>query len=147
MAGEVEFHTGLADPIGFACRLLRKALRRNALVLCTAPGSTLAALDLALWVFDERDFVPHLRLPDARADRVARTPLWLAASTDLAPAAGAGRVLVNLGAAVPADPAIYPRLIELVAAQADEATAGRQRWRDYRAAGLEVVHHPATDTA
>jgi DNA polymerase III subunit chi len=147
MAGDIEFHTGLAEPIGFACRLLRKALRRNALVLCTAPEATLAALDRALWVFDERDFVPHLRLPHARADRVARTPLWLALAADAAPEGGAGRVLVNLGAAAPASPALYPRLIELVAAEPDEAAAGRQRWRAYKAAGFDVIHHPAADTA
>ena len=51
---EVEFHTGVADPLGFACRLLRKAYRRGARVLVTAPPERLAQLDRLLWTFDER---------------------------------------------------------------------------------------------
>ena len=64
---EVEFHTGVADPVGFACRLLRKAYRQGARVLVTAPGPRLGELDRALWTFEERDFVPHVRVPGAGA--------------------------------------------------------------------------------
>jgi DNA polymerase III subunit chi len=76
---EVEFHTGVAEPLLFACKLLRKAARQGVRVQVTAPAQQLAALDRALWTFDERDFVPHARVPGASAELLRRTPIWLAA--------------------------------------------------------------------
>jgi DNA polymerase-3 subunit chi len=135
---EVEFHTGVADPVAFACRLLRKACRGGVRVQVTAPPETLTALDRALWTFDERDFVPHVRQPGASAAVAARTPIWLATQAGLP---GAPGVLVNLGADVPQDLGPVARLIEIVSGDADEADRGRGRWRAYKARGLQIVHH------
>jgi len=135
---EVEFHTGVADPVAFACRLLRKASRVGVRVLVTAPPATLAALDRALWTFDERDFVPHVRQPGASAAVAARTPIWLSARAGLP---GAPPVLVNLGADAPPDLGTVERLIEIVSSDAEEADRGRSRWRAYKACGLHIVHH------
>lgn len=137
---EVEFHTGVADPPAFACRLLRKAYRQGVRVLVTAPEPRLALLDRLLWTFDERDFVPHLRVPAADAGLAARTPIWLAVPP--APA-GAPGVVVNLGAPAPAALDGVTRLIEVVGNEPDELRAGRERWRAYKAAGLAIVHHGA----
>ena len=138
---EVEFHTGVADPLGFACRLLRKAYRQGVRVTVTAPEATLAALDRALWTFEERDFVPHLRVAAGRTPAIAaRTPIWL---LDGPPPPGAPGVLVNVGAAAPADLAPFTRIVEIVAADPDETQAGRERWRAYKARGLEIRHHAA----
>jgi DNA polymerase-3 subunit chi len=140
---EVEFHTGVADKLGFACRLLRKAYRRGSRVLVTAPAELLGALDRELWTFEERDFVPHLRAAGApNAALAARTPIWLIEETQALPA-GAPDVLVNLGAQAPADLAPFTRVIEVVSAEPEDEQAGRQRWRDYRARGLHVTHHVA----
>jgi DNA polymerase-3 subunit chi len=135
---EVEFHTGVADPLAYACRLLRKAYRAGVRVLVTAPPATLAALDRALWTFDERDFVPHVRQPGANASVAARTPIWLAPQAGLP---DAPPVLVNLGADGPEDLAGIGRLIEIVSCDADDADRGRGRWRAYKARGLEIAHH------
>jgi len=135
---EVEFHTGVADRIGFACRLLRKACRQGVRVLVTAPAETLAELDRALWVFEAHEFLPHVRLPGAAAAVAARTPVWLAPQ---AGAAGAPRVVLNLGADAPADLAELDRLIEVVSAEPDDAERGRTRWRAYKGAGLAIRHH------
>ena len=140
MATEVEFHTGVADTLVFACRLLRKAYRRGALVLCTTPAHRLAELDRLLWTLEERDFVPHVRMPGAQPALASRTPIWLA---ETALEAARGRVLVNLGAEAPADATAFVRLIEIVPAESDAAAAGRERWRRYKAAGLGIVHHDA----
>lgn len=141
---EVEFHTGLPDGVGFACRLLRKAYRRGARVLVTAPPEVLTQLDRQLWIFEERDFVPHVRVPGGPASVRARTPIWLAASVDAAPADEAPRLVVNVGAAAPADLQSLDRLIEIVSAQADDAAGGRLRWRAYKARGLAIRHHAET---
>ena len=139
---EVEFHTGVADPLGFACRLLRKAVRRGVRVRVIAPNDTLAALDLALWTFDEHDFIPHVRVPGASEATAARTPIWLA-STVQAPAGDAPTpaVLLNLGADAPDELSGLDRLIEIVSADVDEAARGRARWRAYKMRGLGITHH------
>ena len=141
MIAEVEFHTGVADKLGFTCRLLRKAYRKGSRVLVTAPAELLGQLDRELWVFDERDFVPHLRTSGTPAAALAaRTPIWL---TDGRAPAGAPDVLVNLGAEAPDDLAPFTRVIEIVGAEPDDEQAGRQRWRTYKARGLAITHHAA----
>lgn len=138
---EVEFHTGVADRIGFACRLLRKAYRRGVRMRVTAPPEDLAALDRALWVFEEREFLPHVRMPGAPAPVAARTPIWL--SQQVGDEAGAPRVLLNLGAEPPHELGVLERLIEVVGNEPDEVERGRERWRAYKQAGLQIRHHAA----
>lgn len=140
MPAQVEFHTGVADPVGFACRLLRKAWAARARVLVMAPADTLAALDASLWTFEAQAFVPHLRVAGADAASRERTPIWLAESI---PAGEHPRVLVNLGAAPPPGADDFDRVIEIVGA--DEATRadGRARWRHYERWGATPLHHPA----
>ncbi len=142
---EVEFHTGVADSLAFACRLLRKAYRKGARVTVTAPQAVLAVLDRELWTFEERDFVPHVRLgPGTPAALAARTPIWLVEGD---PPEGAPPVLVNLGAEAPAEDAPFERVIEIVSSEPEDEQAGRRRWRTYKARGLEVRHHAATSGA
>ena len=141
---EVEFHTGVADPLGFACRLLRKAVRQGVRVQVTAPADVLAALDRGLWSFDPHDFVPHVRMPGATAAVARRTPVWLVLT---ALQEGAPQVLVNLGADPPAEHAALQRVIEIVANDADEAAQGRQRWREYQARGLLPKHRVVPGSA
>ena len=141
---EVEFHTGVEDPLGFACRLLRKAMRRGVRVRVIAPADTLVALDRALWTFDERDFVPHVRLPGAAVDTAARSPIWLVPNLQVAVGdAPAPAVVLNLGADAPDEMSGLDRLIEIVSAEPDEAARGRSRWRAYKARGLGITHHNA----
>ncbi len=144
----VAFHTGVAEPLPFACRLLRKAWRQGARVIVTAPPATLAALDTALWTFEAQEFLPHLRLPGAVAV-AARSPVWLAEAAladDLPPALlpHAPRIRVNLGAEAPAAAAAVDRLIEIVGTADDERAGGRARWRHYEQQwGVKPEHHPA----
>ena len=146
MIAEVEFHTGVADKLGFACRLLRKAYRKGSRVLVTAPTELLGQLDRELWTFEERDFVPHVLLGDLAvrslpgAAVIARSPIWLG---DGVPMAGAPDILVNLGADPPDDLERLTRVIEIVGVDPDDEQAGRQRWRTYKARGLAITHHTA----
>ena len=97
---DLAFHSGVADPVAFACRLLRRAARQGVGVQVTAPAELLLRLDLALWTQDEQDFVPHVRMPGAPAAVARRTHIWLAKA---ALQGDAPRVLMNLGAPAPAD--------------------------------------------
>lgn len=143
MALRVEFHTGVVDDLGFACRLLRKACRQGARVLVRAPTARLQQLDRELWTFVERDFLPHLRFqaPGPVPPHAARTPIWL---VDGEPPADCPPVLVNLGAPVVAEPERFARIIEIVSGDEDDLQAGRQRWRDYKRRGLPLKQHPST---
>ena len=143
MAARVEFHTGVDDPVGFACRLLRKAYRSGARVLVTAPADRLAALDDALWTFEAKEFVPHVRLPGPAAALAPRTPVWLAASASSPPPASPGlpAVLINLGADAPPQADTFARVIEVVAADPASRADGRARWRHYEGWGVTPVHH------
>ena len=130
---QVEFHTGVSDPVALACRLLRRAARQAVRVQVTAPAELLARLDLGLWTHDEQDFVPHVRMPGAPAAVARRTHVWL---VNAALHEGAPRVLMNLGAAMPANVAALERVIEIVGVEPDAVAGGRERWRAYTGLGM-----------
>ncbi|GAP34580.1 DNA polymerase III subunit chi [Piscinibacter sakaiensis] len=139
---EVQFHFNAPDRLVYACRLLRKALRRDTGVAVTGDTQTLDQLDRALWTFgEETDFLPHLRLrADAAAPppRLRRTPLWL---VDAPQQADHLPVLLNLGAAPPAGFEAFERLVEIVGQAAPEREAARARWRHYASRGYPVAGH------
>lgn len=140
----LDFHTGVADKLTYACRLVRKARQSGHRVVVTGAADQLTRLDALLWTFDAREFLPHARLlagqpmpPD-----LARTPVWLADSPDdAALGATAAAVLINLGPEAAAGWQAYARLIEVVAVTVDEIASGRQRWRQYLAAGANPINH------
>ena len=57
---DVAFHTGIANPLDYACRLLRKAYRSGARVAVHGEPAVLDRLDQALWTFEALEFVPHI---------------------------------------------------------------------------------------
>jgi DNA polymerase III subunit chi len=156
---EIAFHSGLADKLGYACRLLRKAYRQGLRVQVRGQPDELARLDPLLWTFEQLEFIPHVRL---RAGQTAeatlqRTPIWLVDPGAEAPPAG---VLVNLGPQPADDAAGFERIVELVVIEADqlddaagferivelvgldddERQSGRRRWRYYETLGLKPKH-------
>ena len=137
---QVEFHSGVAAPVHFACRLLRKACRQHVAVLVTAPPDTLEQLDRELWTFEPLAFVPHRRLRDPGSIDAAlrRTPIWLCETAPPPPGPG---VLLNIGGAEPADAERFERIIEIVAAVPQQAQRARARWRGYEALGWPLQHH------
>lgn len=140
MALEVDFHTGVADKLGYTCRLLRKALRSGKRLVVTGHPAVLNRLDQQLWTFDPGEFIAHARLRagQAAAPLLARTPIWLA---DAPGDAGPRDVLVNLGPAPLTDGPGCERVIEIVADDPEDAQAGRERWRLYKAAGVTPTAH------
>ncbi|MBP7485191.1 MAG: DNA polymerase III subunit chi [Aquabacterium sp.] len=139
--GKVEFHHGVPDKIGYACRLLRKAYRSGASVVVTADDATLKTLDKQLWVFEDLEFVPHvLALADkAVPERQWPTPIWL--TPDPASAPGERQILVNLGWDIPQPLDRYARLFEVVSTQPDDRQQGRRRWKQYESMGWQIQPH------
>ena len=139
---KVEFHTGVADKLGIACRFLRKAQAGGAAVVVCAERGILDRLDSLLWTFDPLSFVAHVRLRGNAlpSPAWARTPTWLVDDPASVPARD---VLLNLGPAMVDGWAAFTRVVELVSDEATDADAGRERWRQYRAQpGLDLQHNP-----
>ena len=139
---EVQFHVNVPDPVHYACRLLRKALRQGARLAVTGSVATLAELDRALWVFEADEFLPHVPIrDDPPSASQSRAPVWL---VEDARHGVAMPVLVNLGAPITASFEAYQRVIEIISNDEDDRSAGRQRWRDYLAKGCSPVKHEVT---
>ena len=52
----LEFHPDIADPLGYCCRLLRKAYRRGVRVVVCGQAERLSRLDTLLWTFEQLEF-------------------------------------------------------------------------------------------
>ena len=139
--GTVTFHSGVADKLGYTCRLVRRAWRSGLRVVVTGSADQLARLDNLLWTFEKDEFLPHARLRAGQplAAHLARTPVLLA---DVAAEAGHGEVLVNLGPLAVAEHGRFARVNEVVADSAADIQNGRLRWRAYVAEGLMPVNNP-----
>ena len=118
---EVAFHFNAPDKLGYACRLLRKAVANGAKVVVTGDPALLRELDIALWTFSALDFVPHCHGATTAPAVVEASPVVLAESARVAPHQ---QVLVNLGAAVPDGFEGFERLIEVVTAGGRRPAAG-----------------------
>lgn len=143
---DIAFHTGIADPLDYACRLLRKAYRSGARVAVHAEPATIDRLDLALWTFEPLEFVPHVVLPrdGGQAARLAQTPIVLVKPGASAPPEC--RVAVSIAPHPVDDPTAFERLIAVVGLAPEQREAGRRHWREYERAG-HVVSHVAKTVA
>ena len=146
---DLAFHSGVADKLGYTCRLLRKAWRAGKRVWVAGSIDQLTRLDALLWAFEPGEFIPHLRIRagQAVAPLLAATPIWLGETpADLPPNAAPCDVLVSLGPGIAPGFEQFSRVIDIVAESAEEVSAGRQRWRQYLAAGLQPKNLPQNQT-
>lgn len=135
----IDFHFNTPDKVGYACRLLRKAVSgKGARVVVVADAPTLDAIDLALWQFSPVDFIAHCRA-DAELSVLSRSPVVLAASCG-APLPHQ-QVVVNLGAQVPAGFERFERLVDIVSNDDDDRQRARTRWRHYADRGYAITRH------
>lgn len=135
------FHFGAPDKLGYACRLLRKAVASGAQVAVVADADTIAQLDTDLWALSATEFLPHC--VGAVGDSVqSRSPLVLV--TDIAQVAGQRGVLVNLADTVPVGFDRFDRLIEVVSTDAADRAQARGRWKYYTERGYSITRHDLT---
>ena len=140
----VEFHFNAPDKVGYACRLLRKAVGRGAKLVVTGEPGLLRELDTALWTFSPLEFVAHCYGNGGGAAVLAASPVVL---SDSAHAAPHQEVLVNLGAAVPEGFERFERLIEVVTVDEEDRVQGRRRWKHYADRGYAIVRHDRGEEA
>ena len=141
---EISFHFNVTSSTGYACRLLRKALRHGSAVTVTGPQAALTELDRELWAFDAADFVPHAWAADLDAvpPSLRAGTVWLAAEPLAAPLHDA---LVNLGESAPKGFESFRRLIEVVSTGEADRAAARERWKSYARRGYAIERHEVAE--
>ena len=134
---EVAFHFNAPDKLGYACRLLRKAVASGSRVMVTGQSDTLRELDVALWTFAPLEFLPHC-YGEVTPVALAASPVVLSESVRSAPH---HQVLLNLGTAVPEGFERFERLFELVSNDVQDRQEGRERWKHYADRGYAITKH------
>ncbi len=121
----------------FACQQVEQAFLADERVLVLFDNADeLATFDDLLWTFADRSFVPHE--PVSAESDWEETPVLLSAGA-LPPSPP--QLIVNLSGNVPAGAASAARVIEIIDDDASRRQAGRERFRQYRALGVEPVTH------
>jgi DNA polymerase-3 subunit chi len=134
---EVAFHFNAPDKLGYACRLLRKAYLRGARVVVLVDEFDTLRLDALLWTMTPGAFIPH-SIPSDSGSVASHSPIHLASSL---PAQTQATVLVNLRSEVPDGFDAYGRVIEVVTGEEADRQRARERWKIYKANGLEPERH------
>jgi DNA polymerase-3 subunit chi len=143
---EIHFYTGLSDKVGYACKLVTKAVQRGKRVVVFSRNSQcLKRFDQALWCAEPLSFVPHVMQDHPLA---AETPVLLAAT----PPAEAEplphhEVLVNLDQELPKFFSRFDYLMELVEQDEQDSQAARDRWKFYKQRGYTIEHHEKTGSS
>ena len=123
-----------AEPLRLACALVRKAHDAGQATLILARDRAQAEeLDDLLWAFDDDAYVPH-QIAGDEEDELA--PVLIATPDMDVPLRP---LVLNLRDA--AVEGAFERVLEVV--PADESARGplRERWKAYKARGLEVKSH------
>jgi DNA polymerase-3 subunit chi len=121
----------------FACKLIEKIYRGDTFCYVLTEGEEQAEeVDKALWCFRAGSFVPHQRylgvLPNNRKT-------ILIGANDIP--SDWQRVIVNLSTQFPAIVENTERIVEILDNSEASKRAGRERYRHYMNAGLEIITH------
>lgn len=138
---DITFHFGAPDKLGYACRLLRKAVASGSRVLVVVDAEALARLDDDVWALAPTDFVVHCTT-QADLSVQQRSPVMLVTHTDQAPQHQ--QVLVNLTQSVPDAFEKFERVIEVVSTDDSDRELARRRWRRYTELGYPITQHNLT---
>ena len=138
MPVQVSFYSDAADPLHFACRLIRRAMASGKPVGVCVPAALLARFDELLWSFDAAEFIPHRRWNGASAPMPGEV-LLVEDSAGL-PHRG---LLLNLADGMPGDALTFERVLEVIGVEPERVRAGRERYRTYQQAGARLDHFSA----
>lgn len=122
-----------ADVLNVVCRLTEKAVgHQHEVYIYTSSQSQSQQLDDLLWQFRSPSFVPHSQVTgaDSQNDQVMLG--------DSAPPESFTGMLINLSSA-PVSAAQFSRVNEIVGPDENSLVAGRERYRYYKAQGVEIV--------
>lgn len=136
----IDFYTHVGDALAVAAKLVAKAWAQHGSVRVLTPDAQATdALDRLLWLQPATGFLPHCRLASPLA---SETPIIVDHALEHE---GRAAVLINLTTTPPVFFSRFERLAEIVSA--DQAQAGRERYRFYRERGYELRAHNLADAA
>ena len=138
MALQVSFYSDAAEPLQFACRLIRRALASGKPVGVCVGAAAATRLDELLWSFDAAEFIPHRRW-DGTTPAVPGEVLLVEDAARL-PHRG---LLLNLRDDIPSDALAFERVLEVIGQAPERVQAGRARYRVYQQAGAKLDHFSA----
>ena len=122
-----------------ACRLAEKAVSQDHEVLINTQSEDEGQrLNELLWTFSQGSFLPHRLLADTAAPDEGEP---VAIGTGHEPPDGRWDLLINLATDVPQFFSRFTRVAELVDADEENKSAGRERFRYYRDRGYELRTH------
>ena len=122
-----------------ACRIAEKAMKQQQRIYVNAQSEVQARnLDDLLWTFSQGSFVPH-RLVEAGDAQDATEPVLVGFGDD--PKDENWQLIINLADAVPKFFSRYERMIEIVDANLERRTQGRERYRFYKERGYQPNTH------
>ncbi len=121
-------------------QLLEKILARgDRAVVIAGSEARVAALNDALWTYNDRAFLPHGSARDGYPDE---QPIWLTTQTENPNQA---KVLVLADGAV-AEVAGWSMVLEIFDGNSEDAVAAaRERWKAHKAAGHELTYWKQDD--
>ncbi len=131
---KVFFYHNVQDRLGAACGLLAKvwSQKKDCTVFVPAPERC-QTLDRLLWTQAPLGFLPHCH---AQSPLAAETPILLA--QDLQAPIQQQRLL-NLDDEIPPNFTHFANVIEVVSQTEADRLQARQRFKDYKARGCEIV--------
>lgn len=138
MTLQVSFYSDAAEPLHYACRLIRRAAVSGKPIGVCVPSSSAARLDELLWSFEATEFIPHRRWDGAAAPFPGEV-LLVENAADL-PHRG---VVLNLGDDMPGDAIGFERVLEVIGKDPGRVEAGRVRYRAYQQLGARLDHYSA----
>lgn len=138
MPVQVSFYSDAADPLHFACRLVRRALASGKPVGVCVPAAQAARLDALLWGFESTEFIPHRRWDGSSPP--APGEVLLVDDAARLPHRG---LLLNLGDEMPSAAFEFERVLEVIGSEPECVQSGRVRYRAYQRSGASLDHFSA----
>lgn len=122
-----------------ACKLAEKAYRlKNTVYIHTRSRADAERLDELLWTFRDGSFVPHALSGGNDETALALSPVMIGNETE---GIESRDLLINLCDEIPAFADAFPRVAELVTADANCRQMSRKRFAEYRDNGHSLQTH------
>lgn len=121
----------------FACKLIEKAWRNGVFpYVLTGTEEQSRQLDDMLWTFRPGSFIPH-QIYNGEPPAFENVILI----SSFQPPEGWRKTIVNLSSQCPEDFMAAGRILEILDNNEETKVSGRNRYRQYQQAGLEIVTH------